>query len=254
MISIDRCDERSLPPGGRPVLDPDDPRRSAVPGYAVRADGTVLYFDRRRRAWTPLKPKTGPNGFRKVRVRRGDRIREMGVALIVLRAFVGPRPLGLGPLHFPDPDPGNNRVENLRWARIGASKVGRTLSGPPPSPRGDGHPWAVLSEAAVPTVRDLYRAGVTYHEIAERFGVAAETIRNVLTGRSWRHVPDPLGPITMRRGPESEESPKAKLNRAEAEEVRGHHAAGLSYARIASLYGVSKPTVRDVVKGRTWKT
>jgi hypothetical protein len=243
-----------LPAGARPIADPDDPR-AVIPGHAVRADGTVLRWIATRRRWIVLRPKVGPHGFVKVRVRVGGKVRELGVALLVLRAWVGPRPLGCEPLHYPDPDPGNNRLDNLRWAPRGTSKAGRTLGPSPPRVvRGDDHHTAVLAEADVPEIRRLYRAGVACPEIAERFGVAEETIRHVLIGRTWSHVPDPLGPIVMRRkGPAPGDAPLAKLDPAQAAEIRGHHAAGMSYREIARLYDVSYITVRDVVKGRTWK-
>ena len=51
--------------------------------------------------------------------------RRHSIARLVLRTFVGPELLGHEPLHYPDPDPMNNRAENLRWAPIGTVKLGR---------------------------------------------------------------------------------------------------------------------------------
>jgi hypothetical protein len=130
-----------IPPGTRPLADPSDPHAAIVPGFAVRADGAVLYWSERRRKWIPLEPKVHKAGHVKVRVRIGDKARELGVARLVLRAFVGPCPLSMEPYHFPDSSLSNNRLENLRWAPIGTSKVGRLTSGlPPVPPRGDAHP------------------------------------------------------------------------------------------------------------------
>ena len=115
-----------LPSGSRPITDPSDPRRE-VPGHAVKADGSVWVWHARYKRWVELKPKTGRSGFVKVQVKIDGKRYQMGVASLVLRAFVGPRPLGYESLHFPDPDPANNRVQNLRWAKRGASKIGRQL-------------------------------------------------------------------------------------------------------------------------------
>jgi hypothetical protein len=248
-------DDAPMPSGSRQVFDPDGDRRGAIPGFAVRGDGTVLYWYARGHRWVPLKPKAGPGGFIKVRIRVGDRVREMGVAAIVLRAFVGPRPLGYEPLHFPDTDPANNRLENLRWAPRGASKVGRKL-GPtdPPAPRGDDHPLAALSEADVQPIREMYRAGFPFQEIADRYHVHEETIRNLLVGNTWSHVPDPHGPLIMRKkGPSSEDAPLSRLTQIEADEIRGHVAAGMEVRVVARLYDVSPSTVRDIARGRTWR-
>jgi hypothetical protein len=241
------------PSEARPIVAFDDARET-VPGYAVRSDGVILR-DAGRRGWLPLGVKTGAGGFRKVSLRIRGKVREIGVAHLVLRAFVGPRPFGCEPLHFPDPDLGNNHLDNLRWGRRGTSKLGRTLGPSLPLPkRGSNHVHSLLVEEDIPEIRSLYRGGVGYKEIAEKYEVNPETIRNVLLGRSWAHVPDPLGPIVMRRkGPSSVGSNLSRLDWEQAAEIRGHHAAGLSYARIAALYDVDKCTVRDIVKERTWR-
>lgn len=241
-----------LPPGCRQVVDPESHRGESIPGFAVRDDGTVLYWSGRRRIWIPLVPKVGPGGFRRARVVVDGRVRELGIALIVLRAFVGPRPLGCEPLHFPDTDPGNNRVSNLRWAPRGTSKLGRQL-GPtmPPLSRGVGSPNALLVDEDVVEARDLYRAGFGYKEIADRLVVHPETARKLLIGETWSHVPDPV--VMRKRGPGSEDAPLSILTWTEAREIRGHHAAGMPVKQIAALYGVSRSTVRDIIKGRTWR-
>jgi hypothetical protein len=155
---------------------------------------------------------------------------------------------------YRNPDPGNNRLSNLRWAPRGTSKQGRTLGpGLPPTRYGSDRPNAVLTEADIPDIRAQYRAGFRYHELAEEYGVDPETVRNVLVGNTWSHIPDPLGPIVMRRGPDSESSSNTKLDWDAVRAIRAGHAAGRSYARLAAEHGVSKCTVRDIVKGRTWR-
>lgn len=243
-----------LPRDSRAIVDFEDPRES-IPGYAVRADGVVLQWVARRRKWVELKRKTGPGGFTKVRLVIRGREREIGVAHLVLRAFVGPRPMGCEPVHYPDSSPGNNRLENLRWAPRGTSKLGRMLA--PTLPvvvRGSGHYHAVLIEEDIPGIRFLYRAGLGYKEIAEKLEVSEECIRHVLTGKTWAHIPDPLGPIVMRRkGPSSEECHLSILDWDQVAEIRAQRAAGKTYKEIAAAKGVSVCTVRDIDKERTWR-
>src|SRR5262249_3895433 len=99
-------DPSELPPGARPIVEPADPRR-LIPRHAVRADGVALYFDERWRRWILLKPKTRPGGVLRVRIREGQRVRELGLARLICRAWHGPAPLGCQPLHYPDPSPAN---------------------------------------------------------------------------------------------------------------------------------------------------
>jgi hypothetical protein len=238
----------------RPIADFGDPRTN-IPGYAVASDGSVWWLCRARRGWFRSKEKTGPYGFRRVRMRIAGRVREIGVAQLVLRAWVGPRPVGCEPLHFPDQDPGNNRVENLRWSDRGSSKVGQLCSGRPPvAAKGESHYLAILTDEKVVEIRAQYRAGFRYKEIAADLGISEELARRVLVGKAWRHVPDPLGPIVMhRKGPAMGDAHNAVLDRDGAREIRRRHAGGESYVSLAKRFGIHKCTVRDVVKRRTWK-
>jgi hypothetical protein len=242
-----------FPPGGRLIYDPDDPR-AVVPGYAVRDDGAVLYWFPRRRRWVVLRRKVGPGGFQKVRVKIGQRVRELGVARLVCRAFHGPQPMGCEPFHYPDPSPENCRAGNLRWAPIGTSKLGRMLGPTLPVPkRGEAHPHARLNAEMVREIRASYRAGFRYQEIAADLGVSPEAVRHVLTGKTWRHVADPLGPIVMRRGPDPDAAPLTRLDREAVAAIRAGKAAGRSYRELAREHGVNRCTIRGIVKGRTWK-
>jgi hypothetical protein len=58
----------------------------------------------------------------------------------------------------------------------------------------------VLTPAAVTEIRQKYRTGMSTMAIASQYGVGRTAINAVLTGKNWRHVPDPDGPIVM-RGP-----------------------------------------------------
>ena len=95
----------------------------------------MFHWSERWQKWKVSKPKTGPGGFVKVWVKIGARTREFGSRPPGLESIRRPCPLGHEPLHFPNPDPADNRLENLRWAPIGASKVGRMMSGSPPPPQ-----------------------------------------------------------------------------------------------------------------------
>lgn len=79
--------------------------------YQVSNDGKV------RRKPIPLKP--GKTGKRKrtsiVVLCKNGKPRTHTISHLVLEAFVSPRPEGYEACHHPDPNPENNRVENLRW-------------------------------------------------------------------------------------------------------------------------------------------
>lgn len=55
--------------------------------------------------------------------------------------------------------------------------------------RGEGNVRAKLTATQVATIRSAYASGgVSYSELADRFGVSKKLILNIVNRRSWRHV------------------------------------------------------------------
>lgn len=115
-----------------------------------------------------------------------DRRYPRNVHVLVARAFLGPTPPGHGALHF-DGDKTNNRLANLRYGTQGENAADAARHGH--VSRGETHPGAKLTEVEVVEAKRLARRGCYHREIAERFGVARETIGNIVRGQRWRHVP-----------------------------------------------------------------
>lgn len=86
-----------------------------APGYEGLyrvSDSGDIWSCRRRRI---MKPEVLEAGHLRVDLARGDGTRQREfLHRIILRAFVGPRPDGMVVRHL-DGDPGNNRVENLKY-------------------------------------------------------------------------------------------------------------------------------------------
>lgn len=128
-----------------------------------------------------LRPGAQQSGHLSVVLGRGN---TRSVHILVLEAFVGPRP---GPqhegLHWDD-DTKNNALPNLRWGTRGdnlrdAARNGRT-------PTGERHPHAKLSEVDVRTIR-ANLGSTPIAALARQYGVSWDTIWSIKTGRSWKH-------------------------------------------------------------------
>lgn len=146
-----------------------------VPGfegmYEVSSRGRV-WSNRSRRLLTLSVANTG---YHQVNLRGSVR----HVHRLVLEAFVGPCPFGCEGCH------GNgirtdNRLENLRWGTRkenmqDASKHGTTN-------RGERCPTSKLTRQDVLAIR---AAAGTQQEIAARFGVTREHVRDIRAGRRW---------------------------------------------------------------------
>ncbi len=99
-----------------------------IPGYKgfyrVSDRGRVISLDRviiRNGSLAHLRPKflklghLPKSGRPYVFLCKGGEKNLRLIHRLVLEAFVGPRPEGMECCHFPDRDPHNNRLENLRW-------------------------------------------------------------------------------------------------------------------------------------------
>lgn len=86
--------------------------------YEVSSLGRVRsldrYFGRRLYQGRVLKAITITGGYQSVNLCVNGEIRKGGVHLLVMAAFVGPKPHGMHTCHN-NGDPGDNRLENLRY-------------------------------------------------------------------------------------------------------------------------------------------
>lgn len=80
-----------------------------------------------------------------------------------------------------------------------------------------------------------------------RYGTRSENVRDAIKhGTHWtpfRHLPHLTG----------EDHPFAKLTSAGVAQIRASLAAGVSQARLADQWGVSRRTVSDIALRRTWR-
>ncbi len=169
------------------------------PGYRVGTDGSVWTLHRLGcrggigTIWRRLQPWRHADGYFMVALkdpkdsRAGSLcFRKKYVHRLMLELFVGPCPPGMECCHY-DGDPANNALTNLRWDTTrGNSADGIRLGR---STRGSRHPGAKLTEADIPKIRRLRRSGVSPFKIADQFGVCYGTIRGIMSGKFWSHVP-----------------------------------------------------------------
>jgi hypothetical protein len=125
------------------------------------------------------------NGYGAVRGEGGNLIAHRASWILTF----GPIPNGLCVLHRCDNRPCVNpthlflgtQKDNLddMWSKNRGSR----LSSP-----GELSGTHKLVETDIPVIRDLFLQGITYGQIAERFGVCAGTIGRVIRRESWSHV------------------------------------------------------------------
>jgi len=175
-----------------------DCRYALIPGFpAYRAGddgsiwscfrhgwGTYVLGDK----WRRLKPtiiSSGKKSHRKydrlqVSLRKDGKTFKLLVHDLVLMSFVGPRPENNVCCHFPDRNPLNCHLKNLRWAtqkdNMEDQRYHRTRPG------GENHHNAKLTNLEVAEIRSLEGTASQY-KLAERFGVGQSCISNILLGK-----------------------------------------------------------------------
>jgi hypothetical protein len=172
------------------------------------------------------------------------------VAHLVCRAFHGPRPLGCCPLHYPNPDPADNRADNLRWAPRGSRALGRAAPNSVAGrfQRGSQSVVAVFTEAEVHEARRLSGCGWSVRRIADHLGHSPEGTRSVITGRTWSHVPGAME-IPKKRG-------EAHHGRVLTDDVvrKGRElvSSGWKVRHAAHKLGVGEKVLWHAIYGLTW--
>lgn len=146
---------------------------TGFPGYAVSTVGTV------RRGRVEITPQSH-RGYYRVRLRYPDGRRAWRrVHLLVLEAFVGPRPSSRHcGAHFPNHDPADNRVANLRWATPEDNELHKLVQGGGPS----GGKRTPTSEAIVQVIRLAARAGQSFTAIGLQHGLHRSSVARIVRG------------------------------------------------------------------------
>lgn len=162
-----------------------------APGYCAGDDGSI---------WTCLTT-AGEHDLRRWKrmrfsVQRGHygvilhvnrRQRLVGVHRLILEAFVGPPPQpGMHACHFPDPDPTNNRLSNLRWGTPAENVADAIVQGV--HPLGVKHGMAKLTDEDVRLIRRLHADGRSVRSLSKEYEMMWSSIDAIVKRRHWKHV------------------------------------------------------------------
>lgn len=135
--------------------------------------------------WKPMKPGRSGSGYRMVILRKNNKSHMRYIHVLVLEAFVGPRPKGMVACHN-DGNKENNCVENLRWGTRQSNEADKAKH--MTKVQGAKHFLAKMDDDIVRCVRERHAAGITQQALADLHGVDQVTISQVITGKTWKHV------------------------------------------------------------------
>jgi len=145
------------------------------PRYSVDQGGNV--YGPKGRLATALR-----GGYPSVTLCAPGRRKSALVHLLVLEAFVGPRPDGNEACHC-DGDRENSKLSNLRWASQTENMADRDLHGS--TAKHERHGLAKLTMKKVREARDLRKVGVSTRKLAAMYGVSSSSMYSALIGETW---------------------------------------------------------------------
>lgn len=137
------------------------------------------------------------HGYLAVSLHSGNKDRMFLVHRLVVAAFIGPIPPKMEVNHK-NGNKKDNRVENLeivtRQCNIDHAVATGLINN-----KGSRNMRAVLSEQQVQEIRNAYteggkwKGGKGYKALAKIYGVSWTSIRQVIKGRTWRHLATGVG-------------------------------------------------------------
>ena len=160
------------------------------PNYLVGDDGSIWSWDKHKADWR--RKECGEHGQEGegrliVNLNNENGGKTFTVSRLVLLSFIGPCPEGMECCHFPDPNPKNNQLKNLRWGTHNSNEGDKKVHGT--SNDGERNGSAKLNERQVRWIRKLYRTGAySMSQLAKRYNITLGTIHPLIAGKTWKNV------------------------------------------------------------------
>lgn len=122
-------------------------------------------------------------GYRYVSLSRHGEVAKANVHVLVMEAFIGPRPTPGHECCHGDGDRTNAALDNLRWDTAVANHADRWKHGTECA--GEKSPSAILNDEVVRWIRESPQSSL---KLAPVLGVASSTIRAIRLRTNWRHI------------------------------------------------------------------
>ena len=161
-------------------------------GYFADEDGKI-YSSRTRGGYvdknklTELKQEITNNGYRRVTFCLNNQTKRLFVHRIMAFTFLEKPDTSKKIVRHLDGDKANNRADNLAWGTHRENEVDKELHGT--KRMGENINTSKLKPSDVLKMRYRYSIGHSSKEIHVDFKqVCISSIRNILSGRTWKHI------------------------------------------------------------------
>jgi plasmid maintenance system antidote protein VapI len=114
-----------------------------------------------------------------------------------------------------------------------------------------------LNPETVQKIREDYATGdITQTRLAARYHVHKNTVYKIVTGQIWAEAGGKLvhkRKDHLKKMLDNKKFKQAKLTESDIIDIRTGFAAGITAAKLADRYGITKFTISSIVNGKSWK-
>ncbi len=160
--------------------------------YRIGNDGSVWSLHNNRWGtggkWKRLRGWLDSGGYTDFSLKTDDgTIKRFALHCLVLEVFVGPRPDAKSEACHENGNPGDNRLENLRWDSRKSNAEDMVKHGR--SPKGVRHGMARLTEDDVREIRRIIsQKEMSQSALAKKLRVPQGHISVIVNRKSWKHI------------------------------------------------------------------
>ena len=122
------------------------------------------------------------------------------------------------------------------------------------SMKGSRNKAAKITEVEAEEIKLALSEGLTGKDLSEKYGITEGSVNKLKYGETWGHVRPDLTcilPAGFRRRKGSENR-SAKLTEQDVLQIRQLCLQGVSQAKVAESFAISKGSVGNIVRGKTW--
>ncbi len=171
-------------------------------------------------------------------------------ARIVATAFHGPAPSPTHQVNHKNGIRNDDRAENLEWATPSENTRHRFDVLGQRNPRGEAHHNAVHTEAAIGAIKAARLNGASYGAISEAYGVPLGQVKNIIAGRTWKHVAATESDVRGRKvQPRGEANHATRITADDVRAIRTSTARGVD---LAKQYGLTSAAICAIRKRKNW--
>jgi hypothetical protein len=147
--------------------------------YRYKLDGNYKVFRE-----LIITPKRATNGYLGVDLSLNGKIRHSIHRLVAINFIENP--YDYKEVNHIDGDKENNKVDNLEWMSLQQNrdhaKVNKLME------YGEGRYNSKLDDNKIRVIREEFGNGLTMYKLAKKFEVCSGTIKQIIDGKSWKHV------------------------------------------------------------------